>query len=221
MHAISLLASTSTNLQRKKREGITGMDRETRSMFQYASSRVVQGRLFLEVRAHAWLPSLPRRTDHHASDATMASKLLHHCGASPAKRYACPVLAPSRRGLCARRRCPSQHPPESGLQVACASRGELVGEECLQKEHKASVSSLTTCMGRCYVINKFDLKKLLSSEQLAALPDASILPSLDCAQLRAAHRECVQARIPPVPPELAGRAVACGDAEGGTLLVWL
>lgn len=76
---------------------------------------------------------------------------------------------------CRRRRTRALH----ALQIATAGPGEYFGEESLQKESKASTSVLAQSSVGVFIINKWDLLKMLSADHLAAFSQAAIIGNID------------------------------------------
>ena len=76
------------------------------------------------------------------------------------------------------------------VQVATAGPGEYFGEECLQKKCKAATSVLAQTSVTAFIINKWDLLKMLSQEQIAAFAQSAIIGSIDENLLKEQFYRC-------------------------------
>ena len=66
----------------------------------------------------------------------------------------------------------------------------MFGEDCLVKGAKARTSAISTSVVQCYVMNKWDLKKVVSAETVAALLQDPSAGDFEERQLLDAFYQC-------------------------------
>jgi CRP-like cAMP-binding protein len=160
---------------------LRGVDRVTASQFQYKTSCETEGHLFMEARPSVLL-LLFRPPGSQLSSAS--------------RDHWAQVRSPMAR--CVRSRARSRPPlrqtscnaATSRAQVATASAGEFFGEEAVQRDVRVAATVLTQSAVATYALNKWDLLKLFSGEQVAELLGHSRFGAIEDEKLLDAFYAC-------------------------------
>jgi hypothetical protein len=99
------------------------------------------------------------------------------------------------------------------MQVVQASSGHVFGAECVVPGAMAATTALTNSCVVAYTASKLDLLKLLSSEQVQALPAQSCVGTLQDERILDAFHKCALCLLTIACSTPAADRSRCAHAE--------